>query len=118
MAFVFVGCGPSVRSVRVGPQATPLPETCGAEVARITLEEARAKGMEVGVVCVASAYATRDGADSADVIQQDPEAYEALRARACVLGGTVIVPSGLCANGSGRSSREGVEFAVFRPSAR
>jgi hypothetical protein len=94
----------SARGIRFGAPAPARAPNCALSYARIAPADAQAQWRQVGDVCLSNP----SGLDIDD-IYSSVDAREQLAGQACFLGGEMVTPVGLCANG--RSSA--VEFGVY-----
>jgi hypothetical protein len=92
-----VDCAEYARGIHIGTPAPARPPDCKLSYARIAPAEAQAEWRQVGDVCL-----TGD-------VYWPGEAGDALSKEACFLGGEMVTPSGLCANGKSSA----IEFAVY-----
>ena len=94
-----VDCAPyaSARGIPIGTPAPARPPDCKLSYARIAPAEAQAEWRQVGDVCLKN------------VRYWPGEAREVLSEQACALGGEMVTPIGLCANGK----ISAIEFGVY-----
>jgi hypothetical protein len=94
-----VDCAPYARArgIPIGTPAPARPPDCKLSYARIAPPEAQAEWRQVGDVCL-----TGD-------VYWPGEAGDALSEKVCALGGEMVTPIGLCANGK----MSAIEFGVY-----
>jgi hypothetical protein len=93
------------RGIRVGEGARPRPPDCELAYERAAPADAQARWRQVGIVCASGGEGLRSSAEA----YEPGEVHDALKERACALGGEIVSPTGLCSNGR----QSGIEFGVY-----
>lgn len=99
----------SARAVALGPRQPARGRDCQIRVLRIAPEELHDDYVRVGTVCVARLFGVGLPEQVSDAVRHAGGERDALFARACGLGGDLVVLSGECARRGGA-----MEFAVLR----
>lgn len=108
LGLVSSGCV-STHVVALGPRQAARPRDCPIRVLPIAPEELHDDYVRVGTVCVGRGFGVGPPEAVADAVRHASGERDALFARACGLGGDVVVLAGACA-----TKGETMEFAVLR----
>jgi hypothetical protein len=93
------------RGIPIGTPQPPRPPDCRLAYTHLDPADAQARWRQVGDVCVSDMDAT------VNEMYEPGSGHDALTERACELGGQMVTPVGLCANGKASA----IEFGVYVP---